>query len=1198
MKSVNANAFLHANEEFQSSVNIAYDLGDHAKIKGLIPTSGVCRYVEALLSDVIFKSGNRAKFFVGAYGKGKSHIALASLAAMSIKDPSLYEDLIEAYKRIGSPFSEALSCFVSDGPRLLPVVVSGSSSDLARSFLYALSNALRDAQLEGLMPETNYGGALDAVVRWREDYPDTYKKMEELLSTNGSIVESALKNFDTEMYLKFIEAYPVLTSGSLFDTLANADVVETFAIVTKKLRKHGYSGVYIVFDEFSKYLESSIENATIEEVKLLQDFAEACNRSDQQEQMHLLLISHKNLANYIDSNLPKDKVDGWRGVSGRFQEIEVRDNPNQSYELMSRAIDKDPKLWAEALESLERELTEMRSRYIASGLLDFENADVVVYGCYPLHPLTAYLLPRVSELVAQNERTLFTFLAAPESNALPVRAERGDVKGRYVTPDLVYDYFEPLLRKEQFGTRAHELYTLTRSALSRLALDSTESKIVKTIALIHLVAQFNQLSPTKESAVAPFVDSGLELRSVDDAVRNLLEADSIVYFRRADSRLKLKESSGIRIDEAIENEAEILKTSTTVEEILNRFQSGRALYPSRHNHEKKITRYFDCYFASGADVLSGLAGESDFSFTGDGAVLAVLPDKTASIDAISEALRATTADASTIVFALPKNAEDIADIAFGYEAALTLCDRANGDDVLRDEYSIVVEDYSEILSRFVSKYYWPEKGGAVYYYNGHRKNGINHRKKLSSLLSEVCDRVYSKTPVINNEVINKNEPTGIALTSRAKILAALCSKSLEPNLGFVGNGQETSIARSVLGVTGIIENLDTDPDVNIDHKNPKVGAALATIEDYLLNSHGESFEALYDRLTSPSSGIGAKLGPIPILLAAVLRKHRDVVCIMHGDEEVPIDKKTLEDIESSPGDYVVTLVDWDDEKAAYVSEVGSLFGAGLGSLSKTQVVDQARSWFVSLPQFTRLSKINHASLTKDPFDVEHSAFFKALSQPTLNVNQFLFETLPQAFGCSAAGMQLTQKLRREIAACDSYINDVVDVIGAEIQLLLSPGASHRETVSSSVSSWLDSLTPRTRKHVFSGSGSRIMSALESFTPDTKTSIMRLGKAAVSLRIEDWDDDLYSDFISGFRDFVEEVKSFESNLDDPESLPQSIVYISPEGAEETLSFDNVECSPRAQLLKNQIVSSLDEMGQSVSNDEKRQVLFDVLKEMCV
>lgn len=1198
MTKVDIDDFLHVNEEFQSSVNIAYDLGDRKKVSALIPTSGVCRCIEALLEDVIFKSTNRAKFFVGAYGKGKSHIALVAIAAMSIKDPRLYERLLEAYRQMGSPFSDALASFVTDGPRLLPVVVSGSSTDLARSFLYALNNALNDARLEELMPKTNYSGALDVVLRWRAEYPDTYEKMEELLGQSGSAIEAALKNFDTDAYLRFVDVYPSLTSGSTFDTLANANVVETFSQVTRDLRKQGYSGIYVVFDEFSKYLESSITNAAVEDVKLLQDFAEACNRSSQKEQLHLLLISHKNLSNYIDSSLPKEKIDGWRGVSGRFLEIEVRDDSNQFYELISSAIGKDPKMWASALDVLERELLEMRSRYIATGLLDVENADSVVFGCYPLHPVTAFLLPRVSELVAQNERTLFTFLAAAESNALPMRSERGEVEGRYVTPDLVYDYFEPLLRKEQFGTRAHELYALVKSSLSRLDSGSIEAKVIKTIALIHLIAQFNQLPPTREFATAAYVDSGVDLQRLDEAIGRLLDTDSIIYLRRSDFRIKLKEASGVRIDELVANEAELLRTKTSVEEILNRFQNGRALYPSRHNNEKKITRYFDCRFVDCASVIEKLSKGERFDFTGDGAVFAVLPGADCSLDDLREQLKTSESQLDTIIFAFPKEPEDIADIAYGYEAAMTLRGKAGDDDVLRDEYSIVVEDYSEIISRFVARYYWPEKGSVTYYYNGHRKNGINHRKKLSELLSGVCDQVYSKTPIINNEVINKNEPTGIALTSRAKILAALCSKNLEPNLGFVGNGQETSIARSVLGVTGIIENLDSDPVVIIDHNNQKVGAALATIEDYLVNSHGASFEALYEQLTSPSYGIGAKRGPIPILLAVVLRKYRDVVCILRGNKEVPIDKKTLEDIESSPSDFAVTLVDWDDEKAAYVSEVGSLFGGGVGSPSKTQVVNQAKAWFVSLPQFTRLSKINHASSSKEPFDVQHSAFFRSLSQPTINVNQFLFETLPHAFGCTSAGIQLTQRLRREIAACDSYIDNVVDVMASELKMLLSPGSSRRETLCSSISTWLDSLSPQTRRHVFSGPGNRIMSALENFTPDTATSVMRLGKATVSLRIEDWDDDLYEDFFSEIRDFIGEVEVFESERNDSATLPQSIVFVSSDGIEEKLSFDNVDCSPRASLLKNQIVSSIDEMGQSITEDEKRQVLFDVLKEMCV
>ena len=111
----------------------------------------------------------------------------------------------------------------------------------------------------------------------------------------------------------------------------------------------------------------------------------------------------------------------------------------------------------------------------------------------------------------------------------------------------MYDYFEPLLRKEQFGSRAHDLYALTRSALSRLAADSIESKMVKTIALIHLVAQFNQLPPTKEVVAGVLADSGIDYHSLDAAIDNLLDTDSVVYLKRSDSRLKLKETSGVPI---------------------------------------------------------------------------------------------------------------------------------------------------------------------------------------------------------------------------------------------------------------------------------------------------------------------------------------------------------------------------------------------------------------------------------------------------------------------------------------------------------------------------------------------------------------------------------------------------------------------------------------------------------------------------
>lgn len=131
---------------------------------------------------------------------------------------------------------------------------------------------------------------------------------------------SELSDYNAAIYSEFEEVYPKLTSGSIFNPFVGFDVVELYESVVKSLKQRGYLGIYVVYDEFSKFLESNITAASVSDTKMLQDFAEKCNRSGENE-LHLLLISHKEISNYIDQ-LPKAKVDGWRGVSERFRHIQ------------------------------------------------------------------------------------------------------------------------------------------------------------------------------------------------------------------------------------------------------------------------------------------------------------------------------------------------------------------------------------------------------------------------------------------------------------------------------------------------------------------------------------------------------------------------------------------------------------------------------------------------------------------------------------------------------------------------------------------------------------------------------------------------------------------------------------------------------------------------------------------------------------
>ena len=146
-----------------------------------------------------------------------------------------------------------------------------------------------------------------------------------------------------------------------------------------------------------------------------------------------------------------------------------------------------------------------------------------LYACYPLHPVSTFVLPRLSERVAQNERTLFTFISAPGVSTLPAFLETyEDDHFELITPDLIYDYFEPLFKKEVYGGSIHENYVLTEMILDKLSEESLESKIIKTLSLIYILEQFEKLQPSKDELVSIYSISYTP-EEINQAIDNLIE---------------------------------------------------------------------------------------------------------------------------------------------------------------------------------------------------------------------------------------------------------------------------------------------------------------------------------------------------------------------------------------------------------------------------------------------------------------------------------------------------------------------------------------------------------------------------------------------------------------------------------------------------------------------------------------------------
>jgi hypothetical protein len=1195
---------------FQTAVNIAYDLNNDNKIHGFIPTQSSLDIIEDILLSTAPNATQRARILIGAYGRGKSHIVLILLSLLYGRNKRLFSVLMEKMKKNNLPLYRFTTEYLKSNHRLLPVVVNGSSTSISSSFLNALQITLKDNDLSDIMPETHFKAAITIINRWKNAYPKTYMQLVNVLPCPISDFVLSLKEYDISAYEQFETIYPQLTSGSAFNPFLGFNIVELYESVTKNVKARGFDGIIVVYDEFSKYLESSIANATISDIKLLQDFAEKCDRSGEC-QMHLLLICHKDIANYIDSSLPKEKVDGWRGVSGRFKHINLHNNYAQIYEIISEVIKKEPVFWDKFKKNNKNRFDELAERFIANRLLDANNINEInyaIYGCYPLHPISTFILPRLSEKVAQNERTLFTFLSSEDRHTLSAFLLKSNSDFSLLTPDYLYDYFEPLLRKEPYTSEVHKMYKLTTNVLKKVEKNSLGAKILKTVTLIYLVEQFEKLPPIVNMIVNTFQDSVSDVKLINEALTELIERDCIVYLKRSNNYLKLKESSGVDIPTEITNYIERNRATMRVKDILNHSALDNYMYPTRYNDKYEMTRYFNFTFIDSVEFWDVKDWKRRIANTNaDGIVYAIIPKNKTEIKNLHAAVASIKHKIARIIFIIPNKFFDIERISFEYEAVKNLHSNVSDDDLLADEYDIYLEDLTEVLTEYINIFARPENKEATYYYNG-EKCTIYRRSQLSEKLSEICERIYHKTPIINNETINKNFLSGQALNSRTRLLTGLLAKELSPNLGLTGTGQEVSFMRSTLIQPGILRNIDTSPKINLEPENINLCNILRIIKNFFFNTKktGErSFSELYNELILSEHGIGLRRGLIPIFIATVLRFDRQKLVVKYGNSEVKITPDLLNDINETPGDYSVIVENWNEDKAAYISGLENVFAEYISEHEKTYndfvyVLLAMNRWYMNLPKYAKeLDKLYVGKGNFEKLDQRKKKFINSLKQPDNNPGEYLLKKVFSILGKQeyyANGVPLIKEIK---LTWDEAVPNLIIPIAQDIKVLFAQHNT-RASLSSVIKDWYELLSERTKQYLFSGNENRILDLISSVTNDEPAFVQRIAKAITFLRIEDWNNNTITTFLDDLRKFKDTIEEY-NNEQRRKKIPSTNIYkiiFTDDNANDTIKvFEKTTYSHKAKLLFRDLESSIDDMGQSITEQEKRQVLIELLYKLC-
>ena len=486
---------IRINKNFQSSINLELDLNSDKKIKEYIPTSDICDILNRYFESFLGIRKDYATTLVGPYGKGKSFLLLVlSYLISADKNNEVYKDLIRKINAVNPELSQNISVFRKKN-RLLPIIVNSNYHDINQAFLLALNEALTRDGLQHIIPKTAYSVCVELIDKWErnsEYNKTTLAKCLEINHVNLASLRNELNEYSEKAYKQFEDLYNCVTMGMAFNPLVNNDIVKTYAQINHQICEIGYSGMFIIFDEFSKFLEGT-GNTLMKDLKIVQDIAELCARSSNSEQFHLCCVTHKSLSLY--DKVTKNST-AFRTVEGRFKEIAFNRSMDENYQMIAAAIRKD---------GYEQNIRDYNLQHAAfyeevkncHSFRDMTDYKTLFEGCFPLNPLTVFSVIQLSEIVAQNERTLFTFISDTDDSSLNSFVHKTEACTALFNVDKVYDYFSPQMKKEsENGIR--NLWYRAESILTKIE-DPTTKKLIKALAVILMINDNNRLASDEDN---------------------------------------------------------------------------------------------------------------------------------------------------------------------------------------------------------------------------------------------------------------------------------------------------------------------------------------------------------------------------------------------------------------------------------------------------------------------------------------------------------------------------------------------------------------------------------------------------------------------------------------------------------------------------------------------------------------------------
>ncbi|MBP1925267.1 hypothetical protein J2Z76_001124 [Sedimentibacter acidaminivorans] len=1188
----NLSEIIKVNNNFKNAINLYLNLNNIDKISSYIPTKSSVDVLKLYLNS-IEKNENQSSILIGPYGKGKSHLLLVLLAIISLKRTSendkIVNKIIASVNNVDETVSNAIRNIWKEKGRFLPVLISSTYGDLNQSFLIGLNESLKRENLIDLVPNTYFTYALNNINKWMNNYKETYNHfIEKLKEKNISYKEmvSRLLNYDSKALSIFKEIYPELTSGSIFNPLVNSEVLEIYQEIAQELsKKHGYSGIYVIFDEFSKFIESRDKTSVGNDMKLLQDICELSHNSKKSSQVFISFVAHKSIKEY-GKYLSSDLINSFAGIEGRIEERYFVTSSKNNYELIKNAIFKDIneiKKISNCSKHLSDEIS--KSYYdIPAFRTTFKENDfkkIIVDGCYPLNPISSYLLLNVSEKVAQNERTLFTFMSKDEPHSMLRYIKNHNCMMQWViTPDLIYDYFKGIFKKNVANEYVHREWLKAEYAISS-ATTPNQVKILKIMALINIVNK-----PDELSTIEKYLYLASEIEDVNVVLDELLNSQ-IIYKKSTNDNYVFKTRIGTDLKNEINRRRIIKSDKINIGKVFSNIASNKYIIPKKYNQEFSITRYFRMEYLHydefmNIDDFSVLFDNENFC---DGKVIALIctkEDQKKNKISIIEKLNKFSNEKIVIInptktFEMIKQVQDYEIIQELKNDTLFL----DNNKVLKNELSIFEDDIINELLIYLNHAYDFQNGCKAFYY----KNGQSIESKhinLNKLIDYVCFSYYRKTPVINNEQINRQFIKTAPIRRARKNIIEYILNGNDDKSFYEKTNPEATIYRSLFKNTGILNGKLSD---NMREFLSNINASISLCIEKKI-----SLSSIINNVVNAPFGIRG--GVLSIYLAYILRNRTEDIIIYFDTKEVQLTSDIILNMCENPSDYFLFMSAQSAKKEKYIIGLLDTFSNGsvynLSGSRINNILICMQRWFRALPQVTRNFRDKFITFEDEKAYQAMLVIKPLLQRVDANPYEIIFDKIPAAFGVNDDYEKCLNYIKQFKYILDNYLDYIINnAILETINIFKS-----KEDLYHTLKNWYDKQSSMSKKGIYSNQITNLMTCIANMTIyDDVEIVKKVIKSVTDVYIENWNDKSFEDYIYALS---ETKKGVESIKDETIEEKHELVFRNKEGKLVQRYYDKAD-ENTGSILRNIIEDTIDDFSDLSVND-KVSILVEMLEKV--